>query len=315
MIRGAAVRRAVLNEGGVPMRSWWSLAVVLVGCVGAAVDPGASVERADDLVYGTDDRREWYQLTDPAQRRAAESTAALFRFSALSRRRDGAITVRGASTYGATQNLCAEEPYRAQPDAAFCSGFLVAPDVIATAGHCVDSAQDCASIAFVFGYRMNSASAAGTTFPAGDVYFCRAVLGREETGTSDWALIRVDRAAANRTPLAVRRSGIVANNQPLVVMGHPSGIPLKVAGNATVRNNRPAAYFEANLDSYAGNSGSPVLDAQSLTVEGILVRGNEDFALDAARRCFRSNRCDDVAGCPGWEGVTRASRFASLIPR
>ncbi len=43
---------------------------------------------------------------------------------------------------------------------------VAAPDVIATAGHCVDSAQDCASIAFVFGYRMSDARTASTTFPA-----------------------------------------------------------------------------------------------------------------------------------------------------
>lgn len=299
------------------MRSaWWMVwAASAISCVGAAPeDLTAPSSRSDDLVYGSDDRRDFYELDDPAQRLAAESTAALFRFSALGRLRDGRVAVRSTSTYGATQNLCVEEPYRAQPDAAFCSGFLVAPDVIATAGHCVRSAQDCASIAFVFGYRMTDAATASTVFPSRDVYFCRAVLGREETSTSDWALVRVDRAA-DRAPLALRRSGSVALGAPLVVMGHPSGIPLKVAGNATVRSNRAASYFEANLDTYAGNSGSPVFDARTLTVEGILVRGNEDFALDRGRQCYRSNRCDDARGCGGWEGVTRTSRFASLVPR
>lgn len=298
------------------MMRGWCVVLLACGCVGAAeLDPSAPNERADDLVYGSDDRREWYELNDPAQRRAAESTAALFRFGSLARRRDGAIQVRAAGTFGASRGLCAEEPYRAQPNAAFCSGFLVAPDVIATAGHCVASAQDCASIAFVFGYRMNDAVNANTVFPAGDVYFCRALLGREESGASDWALVRVDRAAAGRTPLALRRSGSVSLGAPLVVMGHPAGIPLKVAGNATVRSNRAPSYFEANLDSYAGNSGSPVLDARTLTVEGILVRGNEDFTLDASRRCYLSNRCEDTRGCPGWEGVTRVARFVSLLPR
>lgn len=300
------------------MNSQWLVAWVAlsISCVGAAPeDLDTARAQADDLVYGSDDRRDWYELDDPAQLRAAESTVALFRFNTLGRLRDGSISLRSTSTYGASQNLCVDEPYRAQPDSAFCSGFLVAPDVIATAGHCVASAQDCASIAFVFGYRMLDAQRANTTFAAGDVYFCRAVLGRQESSASDWALIRVDRAAAGRAPLPLRRSGSVSLGAPLVVMGHPSGIPLKIAGNASVRSNRAAAYFEANLDTYAGNSGSPVLDARTLTVEGILVRGNEDFVTDARRRCRVSNRCDDARGCGGWEGVTRASQFSALLPR
>jgi hypothetical protein len=289
---------------------------LLIACVGAAVDdPAAPVSRGDELVYGGDDRVEWYQLEDPALRRAAEATAALFRFSALGRRRDGSIAVTSTGTYGAAQGLCAEEPYRAQPNAAFCTGFLVAPDVIATAGHCVTNARDCATIAFAFGYRMTDARTASTAFPARDVYFCRALLGREEANGSDWALVRVDRAAADRAPLALRRSGVVPNGEGLVVLGHPSGIPLKVARNATVRNNRAAAYFEADLDTYAGNSGSPVLNARTLELEGILVRGNDDFVRDAARGCFVSNRCDPARGCPGWEGVTRAARFGAMVPR
>lgn len=291
------------------------LASLLFSCVGAAPEGASADHRTDDLIYGSDDRLEWYQVDDPARRRAAESTAALFRFEALGRRRDGRIQVTSTSTFGATQGLCADEPFRAQPDAAFCSGFLVAPDVIATAGHCVASARDCAGIAFVFGYRMNAQGSANTVFPAGDVYFCRALLGREESGGSDWALVRVDRAATGRTPLTVRRSGRVADGASLVVMGHPSGIPLKVADNATVRDNRHPSFFEANLDTYAGNSGSPVLNASTLEVEGVLVRGNDDFVLDARRRCYRSNRCDDARGCPGWEGVTRASRFLPTLAR
>jgi hypothetical protein len=95
------------------------------------------------------------------------------------------------------------------------------------------------------------------------------------------------------------------------MIGNPVGLPTKVAGGATVRNNNPSKYFEANVDAYGGNSGSAVLNARDLKIEGLLVRGNPDFVY--AGGCVASNQCPDT-GCPGWEEVTRTTEFAHLIP-
>ncbi|NKC16754.1 MAG: hypothetical protein GKR94_32545 [Gammaproteobacteria bacterium] len=55
-------------------------------------------------------------------------------------------------------------------------------------------------------------------------------------------------------------------------------------------------YFVANLDPFGGNSGSPVFNADTLTVERILVRGEQDFApMDG---CFVSMVCPPGAGLP-----------------
>jgi hypothetical protein len=72
-------------------------------------------------------------------------------------------------------------------------------------------------------------------------------------------------------------------------------------------------YLQANLDTYGGNSGSPVMNATTGLIEGILVRGNEDFTYDSNRGCYRSNVCPD-SGCPGWEDVSRVARFLQLVP-
>ena len=58
--------------------------------------------------------------------------------------------------FGDALNLCKEERFREQPIGAFCSGFLVGPDLIVTAGHCIKNSNDLANTRFVFGYRMNS---------------------------------------------------------------------------------------------------------------------------------------------------------------
>jgi V8-like Glu-specific endopeptidase len=267
------------------------------------------------LVYGADDRLDWYQVTSPTALAQASATAGLFTSTKVTLRSDGSYQVATATTLATAQRVCSTEPYGAQPASAFCSGFLVAPDLLVTAGHCITSATSCASTTIAFGFRMDDASAVRAVLPASDVYRCAAIVGRAQTTTDDWAVIRLDRAVTGRAPVTLRRAGSVALGAPLVVMGHPSGIPLKVAGGATVRSTAQANYFEANLDTYGGNSGSPVFNATTGEVEGILVRGNTDYVLNASLGCYVSNTCPDT-GCAsgGWEDVTRTARFASLVP-
>jgi hypothetical protein len=108
---------------------------------------------------------------------------------------------------------------------------------------------------------------------------------------------------AGRRPLAVRSAGRVAKGQPLFVIGHPNGLPTKFADGAQVRGNAHKDFFVANLDTYGGNSGSPVFNAVSLEVEGILVRGENDFV--------RRGGVQGVAGLPR-PGLPRRRRDAHV---
>jgi hypothetical protein len=78
-----------------------------------------------------------------------------------------------------------------------------------------------------------------------------------------------------------------------------------------VRDNTPVPFFAANLDTYGGNSGSPVFNATSGTVEGILVRGENDFVSNGS--CYVSLVCP-TTGCRG-EDVTRSTVWSSKVPK
>jgi hypothetical protein len=67
----------------------------------------------------------------------------------------------------------------------------------------------------------------------------------------------------------------------------------------------------ANLDTYGGNSGSPVFNATNHQVEGILVRGENDFVTNGS--CYVSLVCP-TTGCRG-EDVTRCSEWAGKVPK
>jgi len=137
------------------------------------------------------------------------------------------------------------------------------------------------------------------------------VIARLQTTDSDWALIRLDREVLNHAPLVTRRTGKIPDNRDLAIIGHTLGLPRKYADNAWVQENTSPGSFQANLDTFIGNSGSPVINIDTYEVEGLLFAGNPDFVADG--NCDRSAQCPDT-GCPGWERATRVTEFSDLIP-
>jgi trypsin-like peptidase len=260
-------------------------------------------------IYGTDDRKDIRVVTDAKALRLADASVALVEAADLTERPGGGFKLR-TSSYMKDYNLCPNEPFAKQPLGCFCSGVLVGEDVIATAGHCVKSTADLAHIRFVFGFRMIDEQAARTEFPADDVYAGKEVIDRKLTsGATDWALVRLDRKAVGHKPVTLRATGKIPNAESIFVIGHPCGLPQKLAGSATVRNNGNQAFFVANLDTYGGNSGSPVFSESSYQLEGLLVRGQTDFVSTGS--CNVSLVFPTTGS--GGEDVTRATEWAKLV--
>jgi V8-like Glu-specific endopeptidase len=268
----------------------------------------------NDLIYGADDRKE-VRDASKAERGAAAAVAVLFRKStelSCSGSACSLLSLPYASFF--SPPLCRDEPFRDQNTLGFCTGFLVGPDLVATAGHCVTKQSDCNGIALYFNFIQPAADQSPLSVPARDVYSCGTLVARKQTSKNDWAVIRLDRSVAGVKPLCIRRQGTAPVGTAVEVIGHPFTLPKKVAGGAQVKGVA-SAFFTANLDTYGGNSGSPVLDA-TMTVQGILVRGNPDYALseDAQGACIRSNVCPDT-GCNGtFEEVTHAANIAASVP-
>jgi len=260
------------------------------------------------VVYGTDDRIDLFEETDLRRRTWALSTCALMTRSQLTENLDETVTIR-TSAYG----VCEDEPFSTQPVSAFCSGFIVGDDLIATAGHCYD-AGDLSNARFVFGFSMVNENTPNLVVPADNVYRGVSVVAQILTSTDDYAIVRVDRPidVEGAVPFQIRREGVVPVGANVGVIGYPSGLPVKLAfGDTTVvRSNTAAGFFVANLDTYGGNSGSPVIDPVTGIVEGILVRGDTDFIQVGG--CRRSNVQGDSAG--RGEDVSKTTRFENHIP-
>ena len=246
-----------------------------------------------NVIYGDDNRLDTYQVSDPKLRALADSTVAVMSNSTLKPVGTSRFAI-STSVFGTEMGLCHDEPFWSQPTAAFCSGFLVGEDLVATAGHCIN-ANSCGGISLVFGFKMIDAHTAVTEVDANEVYHCKEVVARAETVGADYSLIRLNRPVKNHSPLKMA-THVPKENDSMTVIGHPSGLPTKIAGGAIVRNSLDE-YFVSNLDTYGGNSGSAVFNANG-EVQGILVRGETDFRYDSAAGCSKSNVCASNA-CRG----------------
>lgn len=258
------------------------------------------------VIYGNDDRTEVVDTSDTLMIEKAKSTAGMFLTSNLSLLSNGTYKVSGKTLV--QRGWCSSERFASQTTSPVCSGFLVGADVMATAGHCVSSSSDCKNYSWAFDYRLAKNTDNSTTIPKSSVYKCKSIIATMNSSTSsiDYALIRLDRKVTDRLPLEFRRSGKIADGAKLVLIGHPKGLPMKIAAGAYVRSNFATNYFSANTDSYAGNSGSPVFDATTGIVEGILVRGESDSVTTSAG-CYVSYVCADNS-CSGED----ATRMTSL---
>lgn len=265
------------------------------------------------VIYGSDDRIDVYQETDPDKLAWAASTCALIYTSRLTENVDGSYALSAPAAY-LRYGLppCDGEPFGNQPTAPYCTAFMVGPDLIATAGHCYNSSSFSTS-RFIFGFYMLDDTTPRLTFDKSEVYRGVEIVSYESTGSFDHCIVRVDRpiTAPGARSFEIRRSGTIAPGEYVGVIGHPSGLPLKLAfGNTYVRSSNETGYFVANLDTYGGNSGSPVINADTGILEGILVRGETDFINRGD--CFESNVVPSDGG--RGEDVTKATVFAEAVP-
>ena len=258
------------------------------------------------VIYGDDNRVDWFESTNATYRDLALSTAAMISKKKLINN-DDIFKISGVSLRG--RGMCADERFAKQITAARCSGFLVGEDLLVTAGHCVTEQKDCDEYAWVFDYRLNFKGDKANSVEKDSVYSCAKIIEQklETWGNDDYALIKLDRKVVGKRPLTYRKKGKIAKNAPLVVIGHPTGLPTKIADGANVRKTK-RKYFIANLDTYGGNSGSAVFNTNTLEVEGILVRGANDYV--SRDGCRQSNRIGNNSG--RGEDVTYITNIKSL---
>ena len=258
-----------------------------------------------EAIYERDSRREYHEIADPRVRALADATVAFVEKKSF---RPESVQQEPSESYqleGKTQKedfqLCAAQRFASQKTSAFCSGVLIAPDRVLTAGHCVADTS-CAELRLAFGYAIRAKGYDPYQIQSKDIYDCAEILERGR-GKLDYAVLRLDRPVPDRVPVPfVAPATELEPGAPLLMTGFPVGLPLKVDGEGKVRSVT-RELLKAELDAFGGNSGSPVFNARTFALEGILVEGEEDFDWDDDGQCYRLHRC--AAGECSGEKIVR----------
>lgn len=219
--------------------------------------------------------------------------------------------VDDVETFSQSSLMCSDERFAGQPvlQIGTCTGFLVGDKYLLTAGHCilpngiVNDQKHAFCDAFSWYFSFNNADKNQTTNQVvrkNQIYKCKRIIRAENVvGGNDFAVLELERSvgfdnsSSLVSPLLLRTSDVTLNEQVFAI-GHPFGLPAKFSGASLVHSISSANYFEVNLDSAGGNSGSPVLD-RSKKVVGILIEGHPiDTYSDRKLNCSRVNRCNDL---------------------
>ena len=263
-------------------------------------------------IYGEDSRREVNDPSVPDQVRSrARSVALVFNTQSIFDVTEenvlfSGFTLNDKVTRDTGAPLCEEEAFSKQPAPGYCTAFLIAPDLVATAGHCINGHTRCEQMGFAFDYAKKSASEETRLVDQNNFYRCEELIGRvynprEEPEALasreywyDWAVIRLNRPVLDRDPVQLMEGERLKRGDALHVLGHPMGIAMKLTEGRVVTDDKDR-YMNSDVDIYQGNSGSPVFDTETGAVHGIVIRGSGGNSFEITREgCSRSKHCDQV---------------------
>ena len=268
------------------------LAIATALLISASVFSGT---KGTKVIYGDDNRVDVINSTNAIYVELSRSTAGMIPKHKISPLGNGEVKLSAGSLQ--SRGMCESERFSEQPTVANCSGFLVGEDLLVTAGHCIKSKSDCKNNRWVFDYKISHDGQSQINVPATSVYECKKIINTvlSRSDSNDFALIQLKRKVTDRRVLDYRKSGQITVGEDLVVIGHPTGLPTKIADGAKVKS-LSGKFFSANLDTYGGNSGSAVFNANTGLIEGILVRGATDYVYDRSQGCQVSNELGQDEG-------------------
>jgi hypothetical protein len=311
--------------------------------IGCAVDPEDDELLDDDWinidgkgdVYGTDDRKERYQFsTTSITRKVALSSGMVAYKGLLKQQPDGNYALFEPRTLAQT-GVCANERFANQPEVGHCSATLIASDLVVTSGHCLMNSwgtlataqQTCANIRVVFDFAYDTAPTnplgALRVLPKSDVYDCVQVLDAANPNSGelpkhDYAILKLDRPVTGRTPVPVYGGTGLASGARAIQIGHPSGLPQKIAPAVVREKLDPHRYqaYRYESDILGGNSGGGVFTVNG-TLFGVPTRySGKNYVLDTSvwPDCYRVAVCGVNATCTIPPGAYDTAAMLKRIP-
>jgi V8-like Glu-specific endopeptidase len=259
--------------------------------------------------YGMDNRKDLYEIVNFEISKYARATCCLVDNSYIEAYDNFNYKINCRST-----GYCSDVRFHDQKRLAECSAFAIAPDIILTAGHCITE-EKISRFSILYEFNLpEKVEESDSIVKSDNVYKIIKLLERGKLSNGlDYAILNIDRPVSDDRILKIRRTGKISDNSKLYVAGYPDGLPLKISNDGNIRKNDNDIIFITDLDTFQGNSGSPVFNEITHVVEGILTKGDTDFFYDDKNRCQRLFKCSEKE-CSG-ETVVRITELLPYIQK
>ena len=215
-------------------------------------------------------------------------------------------------SYQGSRYVCENEPYLNEVSIGDCSGVLIKPNIVATAGHCVD--KHIWNKSWFFNYQQGDDLNNKIAYKVKHIIFQDFNMIKASYSPRlqkinkqriakhmpplpadiynysmyrDIALLKLDKRVPTFSAVNINFDPFIKGKKAISI-GYPLGISLKYGDSGTLIAMGNAYYMVSTIKTLKGNSGGPLYDLETGELIGITVnKGRFNyFGLKANKRCY-----------------------------
>ncbi|GEM_PF-3293400 len=238
-------------------------------------------------LYEQDDRKDLYEINNPELQKIASAMAYQIEFVELKGWTFNRFWTLVMEPFQA-RRICPDERYKEQLSMRTnCSGILVSPKHLLTAGNCITE-HYCSNDLYywMFNYDLKEDKPFNIKHRNTNFYKCEKIVKRyyDPNNAISYTLLELKKEVKGVEPVKLRQSGDLSPGEELIVLGHPQGLPLKIADNIQTYDQNDT-HFLLNSDIAGSTRGAAIINAKSYELEGIMIHGTPNYAEVGANSC------------------------------
>lgn len=241
-------------------------------------------------IYEADNRLDFHEIQDEKLKELSKSVAYQIYFDELKGWTFNKFWLILTSPLSA-RGICETERFAKHPVMRNdCSGILVGPKKLLLPGNCITE-HYCSNglFYFMFNYRHEDAGILDNMRNRNDFYQCKKILKRvyDPNTAMSYAIIELNKEVKGITPVAIAKENVIDPKDELVAIGHPEGMPIKIANDAYVTDQNET-HFLVSSDISGRSKGTAIFNLKTHELVGMLIYGTKNYDFSDGDYCQKA---------------------------